>query len=140
MRDKEFLQWLHRRLENVHGEDPRADFMGKLRSITEDIPYFKNTTNIVEPPPKFKKAHLKTGMKVILRNGQKYEVLLRIMAQQGIKDILRNADDCINLDNYTNNLEDISHSKEFDIIKVVGVDRFSPIDQEEITLWDRYKD
>lgn len=33
MKDKEFLQWIHDRLENVHGEHLLNDYMWKLRAI-----------------------------------------------------------------------------------------------------------
>lgn len=31
--DVDFLMWIYERLEHIHGEDPNADFMHKLRSI-----------------------------------------------------------------------------------------------------------
>lgn len=33
MYDRDFLTWLHTRLEQVHGEDPQVDYMYKLRAI-----------------------------------------------------------------------------------------------------------
>lgn len=33
MTDREFLIWIHERLEHVHKEDPLSDYMHKLRSI-----------------------------------------------------------------------------------------------------------
>jgi len=33
MNDKEFLQWIHDRLKNVHGESGLMDYMHKLRAI-----------------------------------------------------------------------------------------------------------
>lgn len=33
MSDREFLIWLHERLEHVHGEDPLTDYMHRLRAI-----------------------------------------------------------------------------------------------------------
>ena len=35
MTDKDFLQWIHDRLEHVHGENPRLDYMEKLRCVIE---------------------------------------------------------------------------------------------------------
>ncbi len=36
MNDKEFLQWIHDRLIEVHCENPNADFMYKLRLVIEE--------------------------------------------------------------------------------------------------------
>lgn len=33
--DREFLMWLHERLEHTHGDHPRCDFMHKLRAIIQ---------------------------------------------------------------------------------------------------------
>jgi hypothetical protein len=33
MTDRDFLIWLHHRLEKVHGEDPLVDYMHKLRAV-----------------------------------------------------------------------------------------------------------
>jgi len=33
MNDKEFLQWIHDRLQHVHNESGLVDYMHKLRSI-----------------------------------------------------------------------------------------------------------
>jgi len=38
MNDRDFLIWLHDRLADVHGEDPRVDYMHKLRAIIADVP------------------------------------------------------------------------------------------------------
>ena len=46
--DKEFLQWIHNRMENVHGENPNFDYMHKLRSIIEAIPEEQSTPNTAE--------------------------------------------------------------------------------------------
>lgn len=46
MKDKEFLKWLHARLEHVHGENPLVDYMHKLRAIihaTDDCQSSPNT-------------------------------------------------------------------------------------------------
>lgn len=48
MLDKEFLQWIHDRLEFVHKEDHRVDFMYKLRAIIKETPQDKYTPNIGE--------------------------------------------------------------------------------------------
>ena len=45
MKDKEFLIWLHHRLEHIHGENPYADYMWKLRSIIEGYDKEKVTPN-----------------------------------------------------------------------------------------------
>lgn len=45
MFDKEFLEWLHARLEKVHGEDRRVDYMHKLRSIIAATPPDRLTPN-----------------------------------------------------------------------------------------------
>lgn len=37
MTDREFLIWMYERLENVHGESPKADYMIKFKSIIEDF-------------------------------------------------------------------------------------------------------
>lgn len=33
MKDRDFLKWLHERLEHVHYESPLMDYMHKLRAI-----------------------------------------------------------------------------------------------------------
>ncbi len=33
MLDREFLIWIHERLEHVHGENPMNDYMHKLRAV-----------------------------------------------------------------------------------------------------------
>lgn len=38
MRDRDFLIWIHERLENVHGESPIVDYMHKLRGIIKNTP------------------------------------------------------------------------------------------------------
>lgn len=46
MKDREFLMWLHERLEHQHGESPNVDYMHKLRAIIRDTPadqYSPNT-------------------------------------------------------------------------------------------------
>lgn len=35
MTDRQFLEWIHDRLEHVHGENPSVDYMVKLRAITD---------------------------------------------------------------------------------------------------------
>lgn len=37
MKDKEFLKWIHERLEYVHKESPLMDYMHKLRAIIRDM-------------------------------------------------------------------------------------------------------
>ena len=46
MNDREFLCWLHERLEHVHGENPLMDYMHKLRAIIQATPEDKCTPNI----------------------------------------------------------------------------------------------
>ena len=36
MSDKEFLQWIHDRLVNVHNENENFDYMIKLRKIIKE--------------------------------------------------------------------------------------------------------
>lgn len=33
MKDRDFLKWIHERLEHVYGESPLLDYMHKLRAI-----------------------------------------------------------------------------------------------------------
>lgn len=49
MRDREFLQWIHGRLENVHGTSPNVDYMHKLRAIIRAIPFKQETKNVAGP-------------------------------------------------------------------------------------------
>lgn len=46
MKDKEFLQWIHDRLMNKHGEDRNYDYMYKLRAIINLIPPDRETPNV----------------------------------------------------------------------------------------------
>lgn len=46
MYDKEFLQWIHDRLENVHGESALVDYMHKLRAIIATTDSDKLTPNV----------------------------------------------------------------------------------------------
>lgn len=45
MRDREFLIWIHERLEHVHKEKPLYDYMHKLRAIIKDMDKEKDTPN-----------------------------------------------------------------------------------------------
>lgn len=45
MNDREFLMWLHERLERVHGERPTVDYMHKLRAIIKATPAEQLTPN-----------------------------------------------------------------------------------------------
>lgn len=45
MEDREFLIWLHKRLEYVHKENPLVDYMHKLRAIIEATPEGKVSPN-----------------------------------------------------------------------------------------------
>ena len=46
MKDKEFLQWIHNRLKEVHKENVDVDYMHKLRAIIKDYPDDKITPNV----------------------------------------------------------------------------------------------
>lgn len=46
MKDREFLCWLHERLERVHGESKLVDYMHKLRAIIGATPPEQETPNI----------------------------------------------------------------------------------------------
>lgn len=46
MKDREFLVWLHSRLENVHNESPHCYYMHKLRAIIRNTPPDKYTPNM----------------------------------------------------------------------------------------------
>jgi len=46
MTDKQFLIWIHERLEHVHGEKPIVDYMHKLRAIINSIDSDKVTPNL----------------------------------------------------------------------------------------------
>lgn len=46
MNDREFLIWLHARLEHKHGENPQVDYMHKLRAIIRATPIDKYTPNV----------------------------------------------------------------------------------------------
>lgn len=46
MDDRDFLKWLHARLQIVHGEDPCIDYMLKLASIANATPAHHYTPNI----------------------------------------------------------------------------------------------
>jgi len=45
MKDREFLIWLHERLEHKHKEEPIVDYMHKLRAIIKATPEDKVTPN-----------------------------------------------------------------------------------------------
>jgi hypothetical protein len=45
MNDREYLTWLHERLEHVHGESPLYDYMHKLRAIIQATPEDRETPN-----------------------------------------------------------------------------------------------
>lgn len=47
MTDKQFLKWIHARLQNVHGEDPNVDYMSRLRAIIRWTPKDRVTPNVV---------------------------------------------------------------------------------------------
>ena len=45
MKDKDFLKWIHERLEHVHHESPLMDYMHKLRAIIATTDPEKETLN-----------------------------------------------------------------------------------------------
>jgi len=45
MKDRDFLIWLHARLEVVHRERSEVDYMGKLRSVIAATPPEQETPN-----------------------------------------------------------------------------------------------
>jgi hypothetical protein len=45
MKDRDFLIWIHERLELVHGENPHVDYMHKLRAIIFRTPLEQLTPN-----------------------------------------------------------------------------------------------
>ena len=45
MYDKDFLQWIHDRLEFQYKENPRVDYMLKLKAIINATPEFQLTPN-----------------------------------------------------------------------------------------------
>lgn len=45
MQDREFLMWLHERLQHVHHESPIVDYMHKLRAIIRATPKNQETPN-----------------------------------------------------------------------------------------------
>jgi len=45
--DRNFLIWIHQRLEHIHGESPLYDYMHKLRAIIRNTPKNKETSNIL---------------------------------------------------------------------------------------------
>lgn len=49
MDDREFLQWIHDRLKNVHGDHPSFDYMIKLRKIIHSMPE-KSSCNSCKVP------------------------------------------------------------------------------------------
>jgi hypothetical protein len=45
MKDRDYLMWLHERLEHVHDESPLVDYMHKLRCIIAATPPDRETPN-----------------------------------------------------------------------------------------------
>ena len=46
MKDRDFLIWIHERLEHVHGENPHYGFMHRLRCIIRATPDNQHTPNM----------------------------------------------------------------------------------------------
>ena len=44
--DKQFLRWIHQRLQHHHGENPWYDYMHKLRCIIDRVPEDQVTPNV----------------------------------------------------------------------------------------------
>ena len=45
MKDRDFLKWIHERLEHVHHESPLMDYMHKLRAVITATDPDKETLN-----------------------------------------------------------------------------------------------
>ena len=45
VKDREFLMWLHQRLQFVHNESSIVDYMHKLRAIIHDTPADRESIN-----------------------------------------------------------------------------------------------
>jgi hypothetical protein len=45
MKDRDFLIWLHARLQHVHGESHIVDYMHKLRAVISSTPADQDTPN-----------------------------------------------------------------------------------------------
>lgn len=45
MKDRDFLKWIHERLEHVYQENPLMDYMHKLRAIIATTDPDKETLN-----------------------------------------------------------------------------------------------
>jgi acetylornithine deacetylase/succinyl-diaminopimelate desuccinylase-like protein len=50
MHDREFLQWIHDRLNQVHGENEFVDYMHKLRAIINATDPDQLTPNVLTNP------------------------------------------------------------------------------------------
>lgn len=48
MTDREFLMWIHERLELVHGESHLVDYMHKLRAVIRATPAKRRSRNTGE--------------------------------------------------------------------------------------------
>jgi len=46
MSDRDFLIWIHCRLEHVHGENPENDYMHKLRAVIEGTDNKQRSPNV----------------------------------------------------------------------------------------------
>lgn len=46
MNDREFLMWIHERLEHVHGENAYVDYMHKLRAIIQHTSEDQRSLNV----------------------------------------------------------------------------------------------
>ena len=51
MKDREFLKWIHDRMEKVHNEDPLYDYMLRLRKIIKETPADKDTSGTANVAP-----------------------------------------------------------------------------------------
>ena len=65
MKDRDFLIWLHKRLEHRYEENPNMDYMSKLRSIIMSIDPEKQTPNTgPRLPSDFKLGSCALGFKM----------------------------------------------------------------------------
>ncbi len=69
MKDKAFLEWIHARLEFIHGENPAVDYMHNLRAIIEATPEDQETPNtcVLNCLPYFDRLQLQDGDIVLLK-------------------------------------------------------------------------
>lgn len=47
MKDRDFLIWIHERLEHVHNENRFVDYMHKLRAVILNTPENQESRNVI---------------------------------------------------------------------------------------------